>query len=40
LQENLLRYLVAYGRRDKSELSGILPQAVLGELNSATSGAW
>jgi hypothetical protein len=39
LQENLLRYLVAYGRRPEDELASIV-QADFGGANSATSGAW
>lgn len=35
LQENLLRYLVAYGRRPAGEMF-----SPLGTANSATSGAW
>lgn len=39
LRDNLLRYLVAYGRRDDGELIG-LAQPLRGRVNSATSGAW
>ncbi|HLO77751.1 MAG TPA: hypothetical protein VK196_14935 [Magnetospirillum sp.] len=39
LQENLLRYLVAYGRRPQEDLP---PHCypLRGGVNSATSGAW
>lgn len=38
LQENLLRYLVAYGRREIP--AAALLQPAFGGLNSATNGAW
>lgn len=39
LRENLLRYLVAYGRRAEDELSALI-QPFRGGEKSATSGAW
>lgn len=38
LRENLLRYLVAYGRRPGDHF--IVAQPFRGGTNSATSGAW
>ncbi len=45
LQENLLRYLVAYGRRPEEDdadafLGTRAAQPLRGSANSATSGAW
>lgn len=39
LRENLLRYLVAYGRRSADEFMAFA-QPFGGTANSATSGAW
>lgn len=39
LRENLLRYLVAYGRREASEAMAFT-QPFRGGVNSATIGAW
>lgn len=39
LCENLLRYLVAYGRRSDDEIA-VYDQVFRGSVNSATSGAW
>ena len=39
LRENLLRYLVAYGRRNADEFLAFA-QPFRGTANSATSGAW
>ena len=41
LQQNLLRYLVAYGRRPEEEYeAAFMVQPLRGSVNSATSGAW
>lgn len=40
LTANLLRYLVAFGRRDLDDDAAPAAQPVLGKVNSATSGAW
>lgn len=39
LRLNLMRYLVAYGRRAEDECSTIT-QGLRGNVNSATTGAW
>lgn len=39
LRKNLLRYLVAYGRRAENELAALV-QPFRGGVKSATSGAW
>lgn len=39
LRGNLLRYLVAYGRRSDDDFSALI-QPFRGRANSATSGAW
>lgn len=42
LQANLLRYLIAFGRRadDTDDVPLTLAHSALGKVNSATSGAW